>query len=73
MIAQCAEMLDFDFNRIARAQENLRRARRADARRRAGRDYVAGFERHNLGKIIDDNRDVENEIGGRAVLHRLAV
>src|SRR3712207_7522239 len=50
-----------------------RLARAADPGRRAGRDDVAGLERHQLREVGDERRHRVDQVGGRALLHTLAV
>src|SRR3546814_12199428 len=55
-VAERADALDGAFDDVARPHELLRIATRADPRGGAGRDDVAGFERHHA-------RTISNQIG----------
>ena len=58
---------------VARLQEDRRLAGHADARRRAGEDHVARQQRADLRDVRDQFVDLEDELLGARVLHRLAV
>ena len=60
--------IDLDFHHVAVFEELGRRAREADAFRRAARDNVARFEREPLREIRDDLLHVEDHLRGVGVL-----
>src|SRR5512142_1699330 len=66
MIAQRADPLDLDLDRIAGSE-------RTDARRRAGEDHVAGHERHHGRDELDEHVAREDHVARIAVLPDLAV
>src|SRR5690348_9926767 len=65
-IPQRTHAFDADFHHIAGLH-------RADARRRAGGDQIAGKQRHNLGNEADYNIEGKDEIAGGALLAHLSV
>src|SRR5216684_2580782 len=68
-----AEALDRDPHCVAGFEEFRRLEAHRDPGRGAGRDDVAGHQRHELADIADDVLDAEDQIGGVAVLAPLAV
>ncbi len=72
-IAEPPDALDLHLADVAGLQEQRRRARIADARRRAGGDHVAGLQRHRPRPAVDQVGDREQHGIGGVVLHRLAV
>src|SRR4029453_523566 len=67
-IAQRADLLDLDLDHIAGLEPQRRLSEKAHAFGRARRDDVARGERREARDIRDDCRNIENEIGGAAVL-----
>src|SRR3546814_4785050 len=68
------QLVDAEFDDVAGLQIPGRGLLpQADARRGAGRDDVAGLQRHELRKIGDDLGDGEDHRLGVPVLHALAV
>ena len=70
-VAHRPEPVDFDLDHVPVAQEPS--LRRADARGRARGDDVAGQQRHRAREPCHDLGRAEHEVGGRALLHELAV
>src|SRR5256885_135708 len=68
-----AETLDRDPHRVASLEEARRLEAHRDPGRCAGRDHVAGHQRHEMADIADDVLDAEDQIGGVAVLAALAI
>src|SRR6185369_10867929 len=64
---------DAEAHLVARLEERRRLHPHADARRRAGRDEVAGPERHEAAAVRDELGDAEDHRARRSVLAALAV
>src|SRR5215218_1422685 len=72
-VGQGAEAVDLDGDLVTVLEQDLRVPEDADAGWGAGRDEVAGLERDDPADVGDDVGDREDHLGGRGVLHRLAV
>ncbi len=73
LVAQRSDLLDRQFADVSRFHEDRRLAGETDPRRRAGRDQVAGRERHERRDIRNDVADAEHHVVGIAFLKGLAV
>src|SRR5947208_12876473 len=72
-LARGAEALDAELDHVAVGEEARRLLAESHAGRRAGRDHVAGEERHELADIAHEGRDVEDQVLSRARLLGLAI
>ena len=72
-VAQHAELVDFDFNDVARLQKDGRLAGETHTRRRAREDQVPRLQCENLRQISQDLADREDHLPRIAVLHRLPI
>src|SRR6266852_4426395 len=72
-ILERAEPRDLELADIAGAERDLGLAREADAGRGARGDEIARRQRHDIGQVLDDVAEVEDEILGIAVLHERPV
>src|SRR5260370_36465166 len=72
-ISQQPDVLDLDLDQVAGAHEDFRGAAVAAAARRAGGDDVARQEAVELRVVLDELRDVEDQVVRIRRLHRLPV
>src|SRR3546814_12489728 len=68
-----AQPLDAEAHLVSRLQEDGRLLTRADPRRRAGDDDIAGRQRHEAAEIADAVGDAEHHLVGGDGLPALAV
>src|SRR2546423_7789919 len=73
LVVHGADPFDVAEELIAGAQEPLRCAAPADARRRPREDQVAGEEREHARQVGDEDGNGEDEFAGLRLLHLLAV
>src|SRR3954447_26950352 len=72
-VLQGTDPVDLDPDEVARLEETRRIEADTDARRRAGRDDVAGAKRHACRYRGNDRRDVEDEIASIRALPDVAI
>src|SRR6266540_3231899 len=72
-VADGADAGDPALDRLAWLQEAGRLAGEADTSRRAGEDDVARQQRHDGRQLGYQAGDVEDQVAGAGVLHRLSV
>src|SRR5207244_1431972 len=72
-VVQLAYPCELDLNLIAVLQVNWRVHKDADARRRAGADYVAGPQGQVLRDEFNELRYLEDQIRGVGLLPQLAI
>src|SRR5579872_2883625 len=72
-ISQNSQSGDFDFARVAGLKKHGGLAGHSDARRSAGEDQIARFERHDLRNIGDQLADAEDQLSSGRILHCLTV
>src|SRR6266404_5046922 len=73
LIAQDADIFQFYLADVPGFHEQRGLARLPHARGSAGDKNVAGGERYGLAQDRDNSGDIENHVGGRGILHHLAV
>src|SRR5437868_5472897 len=71
-VAQCSNSVDLDQDFLARLQPAGRRAAKSDSCRSSCTDDVAGFKRNHAREILDQLRDVKDELAGVGMLQRFA-
>src|SRR5438309_2849436 len=72
-VLEHADARDLELHAIARLEPARRLAKRAHARRRPGRDHVAGLERHVTRDVFDEERDGKGHVARAAILHQIVV
>src|SRR3989442_12051097 len=72
-VFESPETGDLHAARVAGLHPDRRLAPEPDARRGAGRDEIAGRERHQPREVADEVADVEDEVPCGAVLHEVPV
>src|SRR3954462_5749025 len=72
-VLEDADLVDLDFDLVARLHPQWRIAPRADAAGRAGDQHVAGLQGRPCPDVLDDIGDIEDHLLRGGVVHALAV